>query len=277
MTRAPDVSRSSRHHSAAPENGLAPVPVVLAASKPLLVYGLEATLRVNRAITIRGVATTVRELEPLVLRTPAAVVVSELTLDGHPPLAVRAFVRDWAPAAPLVFVASTFTAAALFEAMRAGGAALIATAAAVEETVSLLVRVARGEHMLVEQVLADRDASRAVVSAYAAFGLDGRFPTQDLLTVREHEVLRGLALGRTNQELATEFGVGVATIKTHCVRLYARLGVDNRTAAVRVGIEHGLIPIQVLREAVAADRAQRERQEAASELRADPAKHVRRS
>jgi DNA-binding NarL/FixJ family response regulator len=66
-------------------------------------------------------------------------------------------------------------------------------------------------------------------------------PTQDALTARELEVLELLAEGIANKEIANQLIVSEATVKTHLVHIFAKLGVDTRTAAVAVAVERGLI------------------------------------
>lgn len=56
-------------------------------------------------------------------------------------------------------------------------------------------------------------------------------PTESL-SRREIDILHGLATGATNQELAASLFISTATVKTHLVHIYQKLGVDNRTAAV---------------------------------------------
>jgi LuxR family maltose regulon positive regulatory protein len=62
------------------------------------------------------------------------------------------------------------------------------------------------------------------------------------LSEREQEVLRLLAAGRSNQEIADALYVTVGTVKTHTHRIYAKLGVRGRTEAIARGREAGLLP-----------------------------------
>lgn len=61
------------------------------------------------------------------------------------------------------------------------------------------------------------------------------------LTDREVEVLQAVARGGTNRDVAKDLQVSEATVKTHLLRLYPKLGVRDRAAAVRVAFERGLI------------------------------------
>lgn len=61
------------------------------------------------------------------------------------------------------------------------------------------------------------------------------------LSPRESEILEALATGATNREVAKRLFISESTVKTHLVHLYDKLGVDSRTAAIRVARERRLI------------------------------------
>ncbi len=69
-----------------------------------------------------------------------------------------------------------------------------------------------------------------------------RTPPAETLTPREIEVLAGVARGLTNAEIGRELIIGEATVKTHLLRAFAKLGVDDRTRAVTVAMERGVLP-----------------------------------
>ena len=83
-------------------------------------------------------------------------------------------------------------------------------------------------------------AGQKVLTPTAVQSLMDRNRTEQL-TEREIEVLRALADGGTNREVARRLLVSEATVKTHLIRLYIKLGVRDRAAAVRAAFERGLI------------------------------------
>ena len=83
-------------------------------------------------------------------------------------------------------------------------------------------------------VLAPRVAARLVSRV--------RAPAADAPTTRELEVLAEVARGLTNAEIGRQLFIGEATVKTHLLRVFAKLGVDDRTRAVLVAVERGLLP-----------------------------------
>jgi two-component system, NarL family, response regulator LiaR len=72
------------------------------------------------------------------------------------------------------------------------------------------------------------------------------------LTPRETEILRALADGQTNKQMAQQFWLSAQTIKYHLTNIYRKLNVGGRTQAVRLAYEHGLIENPVLRETTSA-------------------------
>jgi DNA-binding CsgD family transcriptional regulator len=94
------------------------------------------------------------------------------------------------------------------------------------------------------------DAARAAFEALGAApdvarveALSARAGTDDMhgLSARELEVLRQLASGRTNREIAVELVVSEHTVARHVQNIFAKLGVSSRTAATAFAFEHGLV------------------------------------
>jgi ATP/maltotriose-dependent transcriptional regulator MalT len=70
-----------------------------------------------------------------------------------------------------------------------------------------------------------------------------RSPVEENLSGREIEVLELVAKGNTNKEVAKILHISTATVKTHLIHIYNKLGVDDRTAATTTAIEKGIIII----------------------------------
>lgn len=69
-----------------------------------------------------------------------------------------------------------------------------------------------------------------------------RAPASDGLSERELEVLSLIAHGETNRGAAARLFISEATVKTHLLHIYAKLGVNDRAAAVATAFERGLLP-----------------------------------
>ena len=64
---------------------------------------------------------------------------------------------------------------------------------------------------------------------------------REALSGREIEILKALATGASNRQMAQDLFISEATVKTHLIHIYQKLGVDNRTAAVNVARERKLL------------------------------------
>jgi DNA-binding CsgD family transcriptional regulator len=73
--------------------------------------------------------------------------------------------------------------------------------------------------------------------------LDGAEYRDGALTRRELSVLRLVAQGLSNKEIASELGISTHTVKYHLASLLAKLGVHSRTEAVTIGLRKGLVPL----------------------------------
>jgi DNA-binding NarL/FixJ family response regulator len=68
-----------------------------------------------------------------------------------------------------------------------------------------------------------------------------RLPRKEAVSDRELEVLRQVAVGSTNREIAERLFISEATVKTHLLHIFTKLGVNDRAAAVAAGFESGLL------------------------------------
>ncbi|GCE04874.1 helix-turn-helix transcriptional regulator [Dictyobacter aurantiacus] len=121
----------------------------------------------------------------------------------------------------------------LYETLRAGADGFVLKDIAPDELVQAVRTVARGE-MLVQSQLAGRLLSR--------FGRQGRGGAPyETLTARELEVLRLLARGLRNKEIAARLFVSERTVNFHLANIYQKLGVSGRTEALSKALEQGLV------------------------------------
>ncbi|MGZ4549662.1 MAG: response regulator [Blastococcus sp.] len=129
-----------------------------------------------------------------------------------------------------VLVLTTYdTDADIVRAVEAGATGYLLKDTPLAQLADAVRAAARGETVLAPPVAA-RLVSRM------------RAPAVDAPTARELEVLAGVARGLTNADIGRELFIGEATVKTHLLRVFAKLGVDDRTRAVLVAVERGLLP-----------------------------------
>ena len=125
----------------------------------------------------------------------------------------------------------------VYEGLRAGASGFLLKDASPEQLIAAIHVVAEGEAVLAPTV------TRRVVEAFARIPVaDGELRAAlDSLTAREREVLRLLARGRSNAEVARELVVSEATAKTHVRHVLAKLDLRDRVQAVVFAYESGLV------------------------------------
>ena len=137
-----------------------------------------------------------------------------------------------------VIVLTTFNDdACVREALRLGASGFLLKVAPPERLAEAVRVAARGDALL------DPLVTRGVIEAFAAVPEPPPEPPAALalLTAREREVLQMLGQGRSNAEIAEEFVLGEATVKTHVARVLAKLQLRDRVQAVVFAYEHGLV------------------------------------
>ena len=125
----------------------------------------------------------------------------------------------------------------VFRALRAGASGLLLKDATAEQLVAAVRTVAAGDALL------DPAVTRRVIDAYVATSPAQTSPDATLasLTARELEVLRLIAHGRSNREIADALFVGEATAKTHVSNVLGKLGLRDRVQAVIRAYETGVV------------------------------------
>jgi two-component system response regulator NreC len=118
------------------------------------------------------------------------------------------------------------------EAFAAGASGYLLKEAADAELVAALREVAGGSHYVHPALGARMAAADAAQQAKAA---------SDPLSEREREVLRLLALGHTNQEIAKMLFISVRTAETHRAHIMQKLRLSTRAELVRYALQHGLL------------------------------------
>ncbi|MBE1492059.1 response regulator [Plantactinospora soyae] len=141
-------------------------------------------------------------------------------------------------ARPRVLILTTFDLDDyVYEALRAGASGFLLKDAPAADLVHAVRVVAAGDALLAPAV------TRRLIAEFAARpGRDRPRPTTlAALTPRETEVLRLIARGRSNTEIAAELVVAEQTVKTHVGRVLGKLGLRDRAQAVVVAYESGLV------------------------------------
>ncbi len=197
---------------------------------PVVRAGMVAVLGEEPDLEVVGEAGNGAEALALVPRLAPDVVLMDLRMPVMDGAEATARLRSM-PAAPQVLVLTTYdTDADIVRAVEAGARGYLLKDAPTSVLTDAIRRAARGETVLAPPVAA-RLADRL------------RTPVGPEVTGREVEVLALVARGLSNAEVGRELFIGEATVKTHLLRAFAKLGVADRTAAVAEAHRRGLIDL----------------------------------
>ncbi|MGW0605716.1 response regulator [Streptomyces sp. NPDC002644] len=216
-----------------------PVTVLLVDDEPLVRTGLRAVLEAQPGLEVVGEAADGAAVIPLVRRLRPDVVMMDVRMplmDGIE--ATRAVLRT-VPDPPKILVVTTFeNDEYVYGALRAGADGFLLKRARPTEIVHAVRLVAEGDSLLFPAALRRLAASHGEARGNA--GARARLERADL-TEREAEVLRLMARGLSNAEIAERLFVGTETVKSHVSGVLAKVGVRDRTQAVIVAYESGFV------------------------------------
>jgi two-component system, NarL family, nitrate/nitrite response regulator NarL len=207
------------------------VRVVVVDDHPFYRDGLSRGLINSGRVEIVGEAESGRDgLEVITRERPDVAVVDYQMPDLNGLQLLSAIVRDGIPTRVLM-LSAIVEGSIVYAAVEAGAAGYLSKEARRQEIVDAVLAVHRG---------------RTVVPPELASGLVSQIrlraePNKPVLSPRELEVLRGFARGLSVPELGRELFLGTSTVKTHAQRLYQKLGVSDRAAAVAEGMRQGLL------------------------------------
>lgn len=211
--------------------------VVVVDDEPLIRSGLRAIINAEEDLTVVGEAGDGAEVLPLVRRTGADVVLMDVRMPAVDGIQATRLLLDSLDPAPRVLVVTTFeNDDYVYDALRAGASGFLLKRTPPDDIVAAIRTVAKSESLLFPEAI--RALALAHVGAPAASGLD-RYQ----LTEREQEVLRLMARGLSNAEIAAELILGLQTVKTHVANVLAKLNARDRTQAVIRAYESGFVPL----------------------------------
>lgn len=204
------------------------ITLVVADDHPVVRGGIVALLAAEPDMEIVAEAANGNEAVAAALDHRPSAVLMDLRmpeLDGVG--AIEAILARW-PEAAIVVLTTYDTDEAIVRAIEAGATGYLLKDAPSDELIDAVRRAAAGETVLAPPV-----AKRLVERV--------RDPQAGALSMREIEVLRGVASGNTNAAIAAELHISQATVKTHLLHIYDKLGVSDRAAAVAVAYERGVL------------------------------------
>lgn len=214
----------------------APIKVLLVDDQELVRSGLRRILRRRDGFEIVAECTDGAEVPAAVAEHPVDVVVMDLRMKQVDGIEATRRLRA-APENPRVLALTTFDDDEMLSgALRAGAAGFVLKDSSAEDLIRAVRTVAEGESWL------DPAVTSRVLRTYRSAPAQARWAeAAESLTVREHEVLHAIGRGLSNSEIADALHISELTVKSHVGRVFTKLDLRDRAAAVVYAFDHGIV------------------------------------
>jgi len=211
---------------------MTPVSIALVDDHRVVARSLKAYLESFPDLKVVGIAASGEELLKHIQEWKPQVVLQDLLMPGGiDGVETIRRISECAPSVKVIALTASTDEARMMGALRAGAAGYVRKDAEPETLLAAVRAVARGKTYI------DPSVSGQILRAAA--------PSEDL-TPREIEVLRQLALGRSNKEIADALSIGDETVKTHVGNVFSKLQVENRAQAIVQALKRGLVSLEEL-------------------------------
>lgn len=205
--------------------------ILVADDHPIVRSGIVGLLALDEGLEVVGQAQDGIEAVALAQRLRPDVVLMDLRMPGMSGAEATAAIIDAVPDIRVLVLTTYESDDDILGAIEAGASGYLLKASPHDEIVAGVRAVAGGRTVLAPSIAA------TLVSRMRAEAE----PPRPQLSPREREVLRRVAAGRSNPEIARDLFIGEATVKTHLLHVFEKLGVSDRTRAVTLALELGLL------------------------------------
>jgi len=206
-----------------------PIRVVIVDDHAVVRRGLRAFLELQPDIEVVGEAVDSPTAEAVSIRLRPDVLLMDLVMPGGDGIATIRRLHTALPESAVLVLTSYLDDVHVFAALEAGAAGYLLKDVQPDELVRAIRQVRRGEPALHPKVAARLVQHTAQPSSFADF------------TPRERDVLRLLAEGFANKEIARRLSLSEKTVKTHVSNILQKLGVADRTQAALLAVRRGLV------------------------------------
>jgi DNA-binding NarL/FixJ family response regulator len=202
--------------------------VLIVDDHPIVRSGIASVLASQPDFEIVGEAANGAEAVETAKRVEPDLVLMDLRMPVQNGVDATAGIVADRPQTRVVVLTTYASDGEVLRAIEAGAVGYLLKDVPHDELFRALRAIARGERYLAPVV------TERLMSRYQQ-------PPRSSLTDRELDVLQCVARGEGNKQIAASLGIAEPTVKAHLVRIFEKLGVENRTAAAKVGRERGLI------------------------------------
>lgn len=211
------------------------ISILVADDHPVVREGLSAMLGREEDFDVVGQSIDGREALDMVGRLQPRVVLMDLKMPRMDGVEAIRQIKQKHPGTEVLVLTTFDSDDYIFQGIEAGAKGYLLKDAPREELFRAVRAVARGESLLQPNVAA------RLVNRFAE--LSRRTVPEETLSERELEVLRCMARGAANKEIANELVISESTVKTHVTNIFQKLGASDRTQAVTLALQRQLITL----------------------------------
>ena len=209
---------------------MTPIRILIVDDHPVVRTGIEGMLASQADLEIVGQAADGASAVELCEALHPAVVLMDLRMAGMDGVAATRAIKSRFPTIQVLVLTTYDSDADILRAIEAGATGYLLKDTPREQLFQAIRSAARGEAALAPTV-----AARLMTRM--------RAPAEESLSAREIEVLALVARGASNRQVGRELHISEATVKTHLIHIFDKLGVADRTAAVTTALERGILAI----------------------------------
>jgi len=210
---------------------MTPIRIVIADDHPIFRAGLQGLLSAQEDFDVVGEAANGREAVSVVRHAAPDVLLMDLQMPELDGVGATREIKAASPGTRILILTTYDSDGDILRAVEAGATGYLLKDTPREELFRAIRATARGDSVLSPSV-----ASKLVGRA--------RGPVNRSLSAREIEVLTLVARGISNKIIGKDLRISEATVKTHLLHIFAKLGVDDRTAAVTAAMERGMFRLE---------------------------------
>ena len=211
------------------------IKVLLADDHSIVREGLRRVLEDSQEIQVIAEASDGEAAFDQALESRPDVAVVDISMPGMDGLEVVSRMKAYCPEIPVLILTMHDQAQYVIRALEAGAMGYVTKQSAPEELVAAVKKLHQGGQYLTEK------ATEALALRLIR-GNQGQDPTESL-SLRELQVLRKLATGSTNREIATSYNISVKTVDTYRARILKKLNLRNNADLSRYAIQNKLVEL----------------------------------
>ncbi len=211
-----------------------PIRVLLVDDHEMVRIGLAAVLDTEDGIEVVGEASNGMDGIRLAQAYKPHVVLMDLVMDGMDGVETTAKLLELYPECKVIVLTSYIDDSKLYPVIEAGAFSYLLKTSRATEIADAIRAAARGQSVLESQVAAK------MMNRFRQPKQAEQSPLHDDLTDREMDVLKRVAQGMSNQEIADQLFIGVKTVKFHITNIFNKLQVDDRTQAAIYAHKQGI-------------------------------------